>query len=365
MKILLVGGGTLGSVSPLLAVGEELKRNHDDIQCIMIGTLKGRERDLAKKLKMTYYGVPAGKFRRYFSLKNFLDIFVTFFGFFVALYLIFKLRPVAMLSAGSFVSVPVGLAAVISRVPIFIHQQDVILSLSNKILAPFAKNITASFDVSLKDFSISFGLLHKPQPNKIHLTGNPVRKEITMGKQILARKMFSLEERLPTLLVLGGSSGARSINQLIIQAKDQLVETFQVIHVTGPNDSKNFNPSHRYHPVPFLDSGLPHAYSVADLVVARAGASTISELAACKKASVVIPLPDSHQLANAEFLLFKRAAVIAFQQQLTPEIFTQNLRKLLFDHELQSQLKKNISSIMSPHAAKQIADIMLKKIYKS
>ena len=144
MRILFSGGGTLGSVTPLLAVAEEFKKRGDH-EFLWLGTAKGPERFLVDEWGIRFRAIRSGKWRRYFSWKNIFDLFQIFFGFFQSLWRIARFRPDAVLTAGSFVAVPVACAAKVLGVPIFVHQQDLRWGLANRIMRPLARRISVNF----------------------------------------------------------------------------------------------------------------------------------------------------------------------------------------------------------------------------
>ncbi|MFA6215893.1 MAG: glycosyltransferase, partial [Patescibacteria group bacterium] len=205
MKILFSGGGTIGSVSPLIAVYEEIKKQHPGAEFLWLATSDGPEDKLIGSYQIPLKKIFAGKFRRYFSWQNFFDPILIIFGFFQSLLIILKFKPQAVISAGGFVAVPVTWAAWLCRRPVLILQQDIRPGLANKLMARFASIIAVAFPKSLADF---------PGPKTV-LTGNPVRPEILAGSREAGYKFFNFSPQLPTVLILGGGTGALSINRLV------------------------------------------------------------------------------------------------------------------------------------------------------
>ncbi len=198
MKILLVGGGTLGSVNPLIALYEEARKQGKPWQWFWVGTRIGPERALVAKLGLPYEWVPGAKLRRYFSFYSLLDPFLFIIAFFRSLLIMMAIKPHLAVSAGSFVGVPVLWAAALARVRVIVHQQDIRPGLTNKLCAPIARRITVSCAKSLADYP----------KNKTELIGNLVRSDINTGGQEEGRRLFNLDPDYPTVLILGGSSGA-------------------------------------------------------------------------------------------------------------------------------------------------------------
>jgi len=214
VKILFSGGGTMGSVSPLIAIYEKIKKKNPEAKFLFIGTKTGPEKKAVESYKINFKAIASGKLRRYFSWNNFIDPFKIIWGFFQSLIILIKFRPNAVAIAGSFVGVPVAWAAWILRIPILIHQQDIVAGLANKLMANYAKKITISFEPSLKDFA----------ENKTVMTGNPVREEFYVCNKEKGREVFDLKSELPVLLVLGGGTGASDLNKVIEESLPDLLQ---------------------------------------------------------------------------------------------------------------------------------------------
>ena len=360
-KILFTGGGTGGSVSPLLAIAEEMRSliESEEINFLWLGGRNGIEKEMVEKIGIPFKSISSGKFRRYFSLKNLTDIFLVMAGFFESIYYILKWRPGVILSAGSFVSVPVVWAGWLLKVPVIIHQQDVRPGLANKLMTPFCKIVTVTFEKSLNDYG-----------KKARLIGNPIRKELSNKNQELSalRIKYNLKENLPTLLVLGGGTGAAGINQLIWDSLYKLTEFCQIIHATGKGklgaslkkESKN------YKGFEFLNIyQMSEVLNMADLVISRCGMSTLAELSYFGKATILIPMPDSHQEDNAKVFKDEEAALVFDQNQLTPDILSKTILELLSDDLLLNTLRKNIKSIIKIDTNKEMIGIVKDLLNKS
>lgn len=362
MKIVLVGGGSGGPVMPLVAVAQKIKEKEPNAEFLFIGTKKGPEAELVAHFNIPFKSVSAGKLRRYFSLRNIFSPFETIIGFFQALRIIAKFNPDVIFGAGGFVAVPVMLAGYIKRKKIVIHQQDLIPSLTNKILAPFASIITVSFESSSKDFFSDSGIFRNNRnKQRIFWTGNPVREEflVPMDPQA-AKSKLGLKNDRPVLLVSGGATGAMAINKMLEGALPEILELMQVIHLTGKGKGIDFK-SEGYHPYELVSDMKPFYYA-ADFVITRAGLSSISELSALKKVSIIIPMPDTHQEYNAKVLDELSAALVFAQQDLNSKQLVSILRRLMYDLDLQKELSENISKIMPPNATETIAGHILNLI---
>jgi len=348
MKIIISGGGTIGSVSPLIAIFEEIKRIKPDAEFLWLATKNGPEIELIKSYNIPIKEIYSGKLRRYFSFQNFIDPFRIFLGFIQSFFIIKKFKPQVILSAGGFVAVPVVWAGWFLRRPCLIHQQDIRPGLANKLMANFASIITVTFEKSLKDFN----------PKKTKLVGNPVRKDILNGSRQEATKIFNLDQNLPTVLVIGGGTGALNLNNLVINSLQGLVSFCQVIHITGGRGKTEAKHS-RYHSFEFLTDKLKHAYAAADLVVSRAGLSSLTELAALGKPSIIIPIPNSHQEENVIEFFKNQAIALLKEKNLNPDNFPQAIKEVLSDKVELENLSRNIKKVMPNNAVEKIIEMIL------
>lgn len=321
MKILFSGGGTLGPVTPLLAMKEMITEAYPDAQFVWIGTADGPERELVERNNIQFNTIAAGKLRRYASLGNIVDIYHITAGFFQALRIIKKEKPDLCISAGGFVSVPVHLAASIRGIPTWIHQQDIRPGLANKLMAPVARIITTATESSLRYFSQAVWL------------GNPVRSALlSVNDRKKAQSRFGLSGQLPVIFVTGGGTGSQRINELVVESLPFLQGRAEIIHLTGKDRSqvsvqKAEQQYAGYHPYQFFTDEMRDAYAAADIVVSRGGFGTSAELAALKKPTIFIPIPG-HQTDNVLFFE-KSGAAIVFDQERSGKDFSEVLIGLL------------------------------------
>ncbi len=347
VKVILSGGGTGGSVAPLLAIAQELKKNYD-FNFLWVGTKNGPEQNMAKEAGIYFQAINSGKLRRYFSWENFLDIFRIFLGFLESLYLIFKYKPDLILSAGAFVSVPLAYAAWILRVPIIIHQQDVRPGLANKLMAPVARVVTVAFEKSLKDYG-----------KRAVWVGNPVRESLKLDiSQEEARDRLGLKKDMLTCLIMGGGTGALVLNKLVLESLNEITRFCQIIHITGRGKMFNLEKYNNYYAFEFLgESELALAYCSADLVISRCGMGALTELSFLAKSTILIPMPDSHQEDNARIFAKARAAIVLDQKTLNSEEFVLNIKKILENKRLRQDLSNNISRVIKRGSSREIAKI--------
>ena len=355
IKLVISGGGTVGSIMPLVTIANKLREQNDQNEILFIGTRRGKaEKEIIDRNNFKSKKIFCGKLRRYFDLRNFFDIIPTMTGFFQALVILAKFKPDVVMGAGGYVSVPVIWAAWILRLKILIHQQDLRPSLSNILVKSLADKITVSFEKSLTYFPLE----------KTTWTGNPARSDLSTASAELAYRKFDLEKGLPLLLIIGGSSGAVLLNSTVFACLPKLIEFCQVVHITGIGKKIAVANNPRFQQYEFITDDLVHLMKAADLIVSRAGLSVITELSILEKPSIIIPIENSHQEDNARFLQEKKAASIIFQNQLSPTILLNKISDILKDKDAQAIYSQNISSISKPQATEEILQLLISLIQK-
>lgn len=339
-KIFFSGGGTLGSVIPLLGLYEDLNKKYSSYEYCWIGTKYGPEKDVVTKYdNMRYFGINSGKLRRYFDIRNFVDIFNVIIAFFQCIRLIRIHRPKVILTAGGFVCVPLCIAAKILNIPFIVHQQDYEVGLANRIMARFANVITVVLDKSLKDYSTI-------KTNKIIKTGNLIKRSIFDFDKNEARRFFNITSDKKVLLVTGGGTGAEFINNLVLNNLDKILEKYEIIHLVGKGkglDIKSKGEVFGYHVYEFLTSEMKMALNLADVVISRAGFSALTEICALKKPLILIPLPG-HQDLNAK--LFENRAFVHYQNSLDNVKFLEDLNKLADNEELREIVGNEVGCVI-------------------
>lgn len=352
-KIILSGGGTGGSVTPLLAIAEIIKSKdgYANTEFFWLGTKTGPERELVQSSGIAFKAICSGKWRRYWSPANFADIFRIKIAFFQALYIIIRQKPALILSAGSFASVPVVWAAWLARVPVLIFQLDVRPGLANRLMAPFAKKVLTVFEKSLADYGA-----------KALLLGNPVRKEFKQVKisKREAMQKIGLRQTSPVVLVIGGGTGASAINNLIIENLDELTKFCQILHITGKGKASfamaramEYNISYKY--FEFLDAfGVIKTFAAADVIISRAGMGVLTELCFIGKPAILIPMPNSHQEENAAVFQKAQAALVMNQDEISGADLIKNIKLILSDEALRKRLKNNIKAVINTECEEKI-----------
>ena len=360
MKILLAGGGSGGPVSPILAVALEIQKLEPKAEFLFVGTKVGPEKKMVADTRIKFLAIPAAKWRRYFSIRNIFEPLILLAGFFRALFIVREFRPDVVFSAGSFVGVPVCWAAALLHIPIVIHQQDAIVGLSNRLVAPFANQVTTAFEKTSKGFYSGSGLFTAKLKPAAEWVGNPVRPDL-FHSAVDAAKFFNLHGELPVLLVLGGATGSAQINKLLGEILPELVKAHQVVHQTGKGKNTLKFSDRDYHPIeliPFAEYAA--ILNQAHLVVARAGLSTIAELSALGKPAVIIPMPHTHQEENAKILAEDHAAVVLFESEANSENLKRVLNDLKFNLKFTQAISQNMEKLMPKDAALRLAKIIHK-----
>lgn len=365
-KIVLTGGGTGGHIFPLLAVAKKIKEKRPETEFLFLGPTGKMEKELMTENNIPLKRIACGKMRRYFSFSNFIDFFKVPVGIIQSLWQMLIYMPDAIFSKGGYASLPVVLAGWIYRIPIMIHESDSVPGITNNFLGKFSDSIAVSYPQAEKYFP----------PSQVVLTGNPLREDINQGDAQKARKKFSLSESKKIIFVLGGSQGAQIINEKIVEVLPELLREYQIIHQTGElhiEDIKKrcgelgIKVGHDdYYPIAnYANEDLKDILKVADLVISRSGANSLSEIAANGKPAIFIPLLDSannHQKMNAYSLARVGACLVLEENNLGKNIFLKNIHDLMEDQELRQKLSEAIKAFYHPDAAERIVEGIFKII---
>lgn len=292
-RVIMTGGGTSGHVTPNIALMPFLEDLGFGIH--YLGTKDGIERKLIADQGIAYHVINAGKLRRYLSRENMTDIFKVMRGFGDAFSLIRRLKPDLVFSKGGFVASPVVWAAYLNKVPAVIHESDITPGLANKLSFPFATRICYTFPETAEYISPKRGIL----------TGLPVRTTLFQGDPNRGRKICGFSRMKPNIVVIGGSQGSEVINNLIRKNLKELIKEFQVCHICGFGGlDRSFDKYPGYKQFVYLKEELADIFAMADLVVSRAGATTIFELLTLRKPNLLIPLSKKvsrgDQILNAQ-----------------------------------------------------------------
>ena len=359
LKVIVSGGGTGGHIFPAVSIANEIKERFPETEILFVGALGKMEMERVPAAGYRIVGLPVVGFPRKPSLKMLTFFWKLFQSMRLANKVINDFKPDVAIGVGGFASGPVLKAAVRKGVPAVLQEQNSYAGMTNKLLASKVNKICVAYPNMERYFPAE----------KIVVTGNPIRKNLidSVVNKTEAYDYFKLNAEEPVVLVIGGSLGARSLNEtmmanleIIRQADTQVLWQTgsyyykEMLDRLGDNCPKNLQ-------VMEFVSHMDLAYAVADVVISRAGAGTISELCLLGKASVLVPSPnvaEDHQTKNAMSLVENQAALLIkdadSKEQLWPETF-----KLLADKQRLNSLSENIRKLAKPNAAKEIVDVIM------
>jgi len=370
MKILLTGGGTGGHFYPLIAVAQELNETSKENRLIKpelyyMSTDPYNE-SLLYENNITFVKISAGKIRRKISLENivlnFIDLFKTFYGVLSAIWKMFLIYPDVVFGKGGYASFPAMIAARILFIPVVIHESDSKPGKVNKWAGKFARKVAVSYPEAVSYF----------KQDKTAYTGNPVRKETQEALTSDSYEFFGFDKSVKTILIMGGSTGSKFINESIMDVLHDLVKKYQIIHQTGPNNISVIQETanvvlqdsqfkNRYKAFPYLNVvNLRRASGVADLLISRAG-STIFEIASWGKPSIIVPIPEptSHdQRSNAYAYARTGAAIVIEEKNMAPGVLISEIDRILSNPQ---EIEKMVSSAKT-FARRDSAELIAKEI---
>jgi UDP-N-acetylglucosamine--N-acetylmuramyl-(pentapeptide) pyrophosphoryl-undecaprenol N-acetylglucosamine transferase len=303
--IVFTGGGTGGHVYPGIAVLQSLRERlgNRPVRFVWIGSEQGIERSIVEGLGIEYRAIATGKLRRYFDWKNVTDLTRIVRGYFQAKKLLKELRPALVFSKGGFVSVPPVRAAKALKIPVYSHESDLDPGLATRLNLAASRQVFCAYPESKAHFP-------EDARSKVVVTGNPVRTELLGGDPQWIRRTWAVPEGARVLLVLGGSLGARQVNDLVAASLADLAGKVFVVHQTG-NQWEALPDTPWYASRPYFSTEMPHLYAGADLILGRAGAGTLWEAAATGVPLVLLPLgagSRGDQVRNAELFAARGAA---------------------------------------------------------
>ena len=319
-KIVLTGGGTAGHVTPNIALVPKLKESGFEIK--YIGTYNGMEKQLVEDAGLDYIGISSGKLRRYFSWKNFSDPFRVLKGYFEAKKFMKKYKPDVVFSKGGFVTVPVVYAASKYKIPVIIHESDMTPGLANKLAIKKSTKVCHNFPETAAYLG-----------SKAVHTGSPIRKELFEGNKITALDMCGFSANKPVIMVIGGSLGAENVNKLVRKALPELLKNFQVAHLCGKGKvDESLKDMEGYAQFEYISDEMKDFFAMADLIISRAGANSICEIAALNKPNILIPLSArasrGDQILNAKSFKEHGYSSVIFEEDLTPEVLLNAVNEL-------------------------------------
>lgn len=362
MKILLVGGGTGGHFYPLIAVAESLNDTPEKPSLYYMGP-EAYDEDALRLQNIKFVYCPAGKVRRYASFLNFIDFFKNVFGLKIALLKLFLIYPDVVFSKGGYTSIPVIIAAKLLAIPIVIHESDAVPGRSSKVGAKLARYIGIAHDDVAKFFPES----------KTALVGIPIRKAI-MLRSPNAKQSLQIPGDKPLLYITGGSLGAERLNDQVISVLPKLLQKYYIFHQVG---EKNLQEIESTVQNVVTDKNLLNSYflqgklsaemvalilSAADLIVTRAGSTTLFEIAHHQKPSILVPIPESishDQRSNAYSYARSGAAVVLEEGNLTPSLLLQEIDSIINDRTRYHEMVQATANTSYPDAADKISEILI------
>ncbi|PEL13260.1 undecaprenyldiphospho-muramoylpentapeptide beta-N-acetylglucosaminyltransferase [Bacillus sp. AFS017336] len=319
--IVFTGGGSAGHVTPNIAIINELSKDEWDIR--YIGSKKGIEKELINKIDVPYYGISSGKLRRYIDFENVVDLFRVLKGCLDARKVLKKLKPSLVFSKGGFVSVPVIIAASTLKIPIYIHESDMTPGLANKISQRFATKIFTSFEEAKNYFPKS----------KTTSIGSPIRKELLNGSRKKGIDYLNFKSYLPIITVMGGSLGAKKINETVRDSLKELTKNYQIVHLCGKgNVDESLQNIERYKQFEYVHDELADLLAASQMIITRGGSNAIFEFLALHKPMLIIPLTKNQsrgdQILNAKSFKEKGYALMLEEEDLTIKTLQQSIEEL-------------------------------------
>lgn len=333
-KVVLTGGGTVGHVMlNKLLIPEFINQ---DVEPVYIGSKNGIEKEVIAATSIKYREISSGKLRRYLSLENLKDLFKVFKGIFDARKILKHEKPEFIFSKGGFVSVPVVLAGRSLNIPVYIHESDLTPGLANKIAVKFATKVFVTFKKTTDVLPA----------DKTEYLGPVIREELIRGYERIGYELTGFTSEKPVMLVMGGSLGAKSINQFVREHLDTLTQDMQIIHLCGHgNIDATLEHHDNYVQFEFVKKELAHLMKISDFVVGRSGSNAIYEFLLSEKPMILIPLPLSQsrgdQLENAEYFKEKGFAEVIQEEQLTLKNFQSTVAEIEANRiEIVKRMKK-------------------------
>jgi UDP-N-acetylglucosamine--N-acetylmuramyl-(pentapeptide) pyrophosphoryl-undecaprenol N-acetylglucosamine transferase len=342
--IVFTGGGTAGHVTPNLALMARLKQLGWDIH--YIGSAAGIEKEIIQQEQIPFHAISSGKLRRYFDLKNLKDPFKVLKGVYDSYRLLRSIKPAIVFSKGGFVSVPVVLSSRMRRIPSIIHESDITPGLANKLSIPFATKVCVTFPETMTQI----------QGSKAVLTGVPIREQMKHGSRSQGMRICGFQSDKAVMMVMGGSLGSQAINKAVRDSLQSLLSRYHIVHICGKgNVAQELLSVEGYKQFEYVSEELPDLVAIADLVVSRAGSTSIYEFLALGKPMLLIPLTKQasrgDQILNAESFEKSGYARVLFEEALNSRSLVANV-DYLYNHR--ESYHSAMSSQSGNHAVEAI-----------
>ena len=362
MKVIIAAAGTGGHINPGIAIANKIKEKEPDSEIIFIGTNRGLENDLVPRAGYSLKTIQAYGFNRRISLDNFKKMYKTFRSIGEAKKIIQEFQPDIVIGTGGYICVPVGMAAKKAKIPIVLHESNAFPGIAIKMLSKKADTILLGFEDARKRI---------PNAKKIVVTGTPTKVkyiEVSNSQRIQLIKQLGLQVDLPIALCFGGSQGAQSINESLVQIiKQQKNSNYQIIWAAGPAQYEQVKEKliecqmeiehlEKVKIVPYIYN-MEEIMNIVDLVVCRSGAMTITEISNVGKPAIFIPFPfatENHQEYNAKVLEKVDAARIILDKNLTADLLNDMIENMVSDAEKLKRMGKNAKNISIENVEEKI-----------
>lgn len=366
MKIMIAGGGTGGHIYPGIAIAKKIKEIKPDCDILFIGTNSGLEKKIVPKEGFDIKFITVEGLNKKFSIKTIGSAFKAVKGYVQSSKIIKSFKPDIVVGTGGYVCGPLVLSAHMHKIPTVIHEQNAFPGITNKILSRFVDKIAITYKESNKYF---------PQ-SKVIYTGNPVRSEILNVDKKSARNSFGFTEKGNVILIVGGSRGAKNINNAIVNIADDLKKfNMQVLFITGENEydriigefkSRGINTNgSNFKVYPYIYN-MQEALGACDMIITRAGATILSEITVLGIPAIIVPSPyvaNNHQEYNAKVLEKNGAGLIVHENELSTSKLIESIKEIMFDKEKYNLMCKKSRELSRVNAADNICDIIL-DLYK-
>lgn len=364
MKVILSGGGTGGHIYPAVSIAKEILNNHKDAEIIFVGTEKGLESKIIPNEGFELKKIKVRGFERRLSFANLIALKEVAASFFDVKKIIKDFKPDIVIGTGGYVCGSLLITAALMHIPTLIHEQNAFPGVTNKLLSRFVDKVALNFEEAKKYFA---------NQSKLFVTGNPIRNEMLNISKPEGLKAFGFSADFPLVFVVGGSRGAKRINECITPIVMQCIQSksFQLLHMTGETQYGNVVRAYEEKGIP-LDTkylkvvpylhNIPYALAASDLIISRCGASTLSEITLLGKPAVLIPFPyatDNHQEYNARALEKNGAAIVIIEKELNESILSQTVLELLSHPEQLKEMGDKSRALGKSSAASEIVKAAL------
>jgi len=357
MKVVVSAGGTGGHIYPAIAIINKIKEKEPNSEFLYIGTTDRMEKDLIPQLGIKYHGIDIRGLQRKITIQNFKSLFKFLKSRQTCKTIIKEFNPDIVIGTGGYVTAPVIWAAKKLGIKTFIHEQNSVVGLSNKYLTKYADKVGISFESTKNDFP----------KNKVVLTGNPCSDSAAKAK-IANKTDYHLDKSKKLVIIVMGSLGSKTINDKITSFIDNFkFKDYEVVFITGNSYYEKLNhitPPHNVKIVPFVN-GMPSLMKSADLIVTRAGASTMSEIIALQLPAIFVPSPfvtNNHQYKNAQDLVDKQAGILLSEENFTWENLERNIAEILYDKQKYHEIKENLKKIAVTNSSEKIYNVLKEMI---